>query len=271
MTDSLSIPEAKLSLEEHLVSRRASGAKLLVPYITAGYSKEWLETVVAIAEAGADAIEIGVPFSDPIMDGPVIQAASQAALERGVTPASAMAELATIDVGVPLVVMTYCNLAFHAGFSRFAGWLKGARVTGTIFPDLPLEEAGEWAAVAAEVDIANILLVSPTTPAERAARIARASRGFVYGVGLMGVTGVRSSLAETASSIATSLKAATDRVVLVGVGISTPDQASEVATHSDGVVVGSALVKRLNEGVGPNGAYEFVASLRAALDSIPAS
>ncbi len=269
MENTTATPKRDFSLEEHLKSRRASGAKLLVPYITAGYCKDWLATVAAIAAAGADAIEIGIPFSDPIMDGPVIQAASQAALERGVTPASAMAELATLAVPVPLVVMTYCNLAFHAGFARFAGWLQDGGVTGSIFPDLPMENATEWSEVAAAHDIANILLVAPTTPPARAKRIAEVSRGFVYGVGLMGVTGVRDSLAQSASMIASSLKALTEQVVLIGVGISTPDQAREVAAHSDGVVVGSALVKRLNEGEGPDGAYDFVASLRSALDSVP--
>jgi tryptophan synthase alpha chain len=260
--------ETSCSLEERLRSLRAKGRKILVPYVTGGYDDSWLETIQAIAEAGADAIEIGIPFSDPIMDGPIIQAASQQALDRGVTPASIFAQLEKLDIDVPLIAMTYCNLVFHSGFERFGGWLSMGGVTGTIFPDLPLEESHKWSDYAESIGIANILLVAPTTSISRSQEIASASRGFVYGVGLMGVTGIRASLAESASKVASSLKAITDRVVLVGIGISTPQQAKEVAQVSDGVIVGSALVKRLLDGEGPNGAYAFISSLRSGLDDL---
>ncbi|MDA8375174.1 MAG: tryptophan synthase subunit alpha [Actinomycetota bacterium] len=261
----VSIPE-EMALEARLRSRRAGGAKLLVPYVTAGLTDDWVRVVEAVAAAGADAIEIGIPFSDPIIDGPVIQAASQTALERGVTPASALAELGEVSVGVPLVAMTYCNLLFHAGFHRYAGWLEEAGVAGTIFPDLPKEEAGPWAEFAAGKGIANVLLVAPTTSEDRARAIAAESRGFVYGVGLMGVTGVREQLAASAIGVAKRLKSVTDRPVLIGVGVSSPLHARQLAPHADGVVVGSALVKILADGGGPEGAYDFVSSLRQALD-----
>lgn len=257
-----------LPLEAHLRTRRDSGSKLLIPYVTAGYSDEWLETVLAIAAAGPDAIEIGIPFSDPIMDGPVIQAASQIALERGVTPISVFRELSSIDVGVPLIAMTYCNLLFHAGFERFLGGLKDANISGTIFPDLPMEEAVGWSELSANGGVANVLLVSPSTPVNRAKMICSASSGFVYGIGLMGVTGARESLSASASVIAKSLKGITDQVVMVGIGISNPIQAREVAQVSDGVIIGSALVRILLDGGGPIAAHEFVSSVRRALDEV---
>ena len=254
------------ALEAGLRARRAAGAKLLVPYVTAGLTADWTRAVEAVAAAGADAIEIGIPFSDPIIDGPVIQAASQRALDRGVTPASALAELGEVKIEVPMVAMTYCNILFHAGFQRYAGWLGEAGVSGTIFPDLPMEEARPWAEFAAEKGIANVLLAAPTTSEERARAIAAESRGFVYGVGLMGVTGVREQLASSAIGVAKRLKSVTDRPVLIGVGVSSPDHARQLAPHADGVVVGSALVRILADGGGPEGAYDFVASLRRALD-----
>ena len=257
----------ELPLEVTLRARRDGGAKLLVPYITAGHSDNWVETLHAVAEAGADAIELGIPFSDPIMDGPVIQEASQRALERGVTPVSVVGDLKGSDPGVPTLVMTYCNLVFHAGFERFAGWLGDAGISGTILPDLPLEEAREWSEVATANLISNVLLVAPTTSKERAELIARESSGFVYGIGLMGVTGVRDKLASSAQKVATMLKSVTDKPVLVGVGVSSPAQAREVAQFCDGVIVGSALVKILNQGGGPQEAFDFISSIRKALDA----
>ncbi len=255
-------------LEKELRSKRDAGKKLLIPYLTAGYDQDWIVSVEAIANAGADAIEIGIPFSDPIMDGPTIQAASQRALERGTTPISIFSELAKLDVGVPLIAMTYCNLLFHAGFERYLGWLKDGNIAGTIFPDLPLEEAGEWTELANRAGVANIFLVSPTTPTLRAAKLCSATTGFVYGIGLMGVTGVRETLSNSASEIAKSIKAVTDQVVMVGIGISTPSQAKSVVRDADGVIIGSALVKILLEGGGPAHAFEFVKSIRSAIDSL---
>lgn len=257
---------ASTDLEQVLKARRSAGRKLLIPYIPAGLSDDWLDVVVAIASAGADAIEIGVPFSDPIMDGPIIQRASLQSLNRGTTPMSVFSELSRLEVGVPLIAMTYCNLLFHAGYERFLGWLLDARVEGTIFPDLPMEEAGGWSSFAKARGVANILLVSPTTPKDRISQLCEKSDGFVYGVGVMGVTGLRDSLSSGASEIARSIKDVSDRIAMVGVGISTPEQAKEVVLDADGVIVGSALVKILLDGGGPTGAYDFVSSLRLAID-----
>ncbi|MGH9131831.1 MAG: tryptophan synthase subunit alpha [Acidimicrobiales bacterium] len=255
------------SLESALRSARAAGRKLLVPYITGGLGSDWTEVVQAVAAAGADAVEVGIPFSDPIMDGPVVQEASVRALRDGATPAGIVRTLARLDAGVPLAVMTYANVVVRAGYERFAAWLVESGVAGAILPDLPLEEAGPWLRAAADAGVETVMLAAPTTPDERLGQICEASRGFVYGVGLMGVTGIRESLAQSASVMARRLKAVTDKPVLIGVGVSTPAQAREVCAEADGVIVGSALVRRLLDGGGPTAAASFVASLRQALDS----
>ena len=175
-----------------------------------------------MADAGADAVEVGLPFSDPMMDGPTIQEASLRALERGTTPDSVLAELRALEAPVPLVVMTYCNLVLRAGTKRFASELAGAGVRGAIVPDLPLEESAEWEADAAGDAVETVLLAAPVTPDDRLAVICEHSHGFVYGVNLMGVTGERDSLATSSSVLAKRLKAATDKPVIMGFGISSP-------------------------------------------------
>ena len=253
-------------LETALRSARDRGRKLLVPYVTGGLGDEWPDVLRACADAGADAIEVGIPFSDPVMDGPTIQEASEQALAAGATPQSILDGLRGLDAGVPLVVMTYYNIAFHMGHERFAKSLAGAGVTGAILPDLPLEEAGPWCAVADEVGVETVLLAAPTAPDERLPRICERSRGFVYGVGLLGVTGERTALADSAVVMAKRLKAVTDKPVLVGVGVSTAEQAVTVCREADGVIVGSALIRRLLDGGGPEGAGAFIAELREGLD-----
>ena len=178
-----------LSLGTALQVKRDAGAKLLVPYVTGGVRDDWTELLLAMAEAGADAIEVGLPFSDPMMDGPTIQEASRLALERGTTTNTVLAELRKVEVTVPLVVMTYYNLVLRAGTKRFASELAAAGVGGAIVPDLPLEESGAWEADAAAESVETVLLVAPVTPPERLALICRRSHGFVYGVNIMGVTG----------------------------------------------------------------------------------
>lgn len=253
-------------LESHLRARREAGGKLLVPYVTGGLGSAWLDVVRAVADAGADAIEIGIPFSDPVMDGRVIQEASRRALEIGATPAGIIADVVKVDVGIPLAVMTYYNPVAHMGLERFAASLRDSGIAGAIVPDLPLDELGEWAEAADACGVETVLLAAPTTPDERLVRICRRSRGFVYGVSLMGVTGERASLSERALEMGRRLKAVTDLPVLLGVGVSTPEQAVGAASASDGVIVGSALVRRLLEGGGPEQAGKFTAEIRAALD-----
>ena len=254
------------TIEEHLRARRDAGRKLLVPYLSGGLGDDWVRVVEAVAAAGADAVEIGIPFSDPVMDGPVIQEASQRALAGGATPGSILAGLAKADVDVPLVVMTYYNIVFRAGHRRFARSLVEQGVSGAIVPDLPLIELDGWAEAAGDAGVETILLAAPNTPDLTLAEICRRSQGWIYGVAVMGVTGERASLASTATVLGRRLKAATDKPVLLGVGVSTPEQAIEAVTDADGVIVGSALVRRILEGAGPDGAASFVAELRAGLD-----
>jgi len=256
-----------LNLESHLRARRDTGAKLLVPYVTGGLIDGWPLVIEAFADAGADAVEVGIPFSDPIMDGRTIQEASQRALDLGATPVGVMDAMAAIDVPAPLVVMTYYNLVARLGHERCAQHLRQCGVDGAIVPDLPFDELDGWGDAADAAGVETVLLAAPTTPDDRLAQICERSRGFVYGVSLMGVTGERDELASQAGEMGRRCKAATDKPVLLGVGISTPAQAAQAAASADGVIVGSALVRRLLDGGGPDEAATFVRSLRVALDS----
>jgi tryptophan synthase alpha chain len=251
-------------LQNALENRIAQGGKCLVPYITGGFPG-WVDAVRACAAHGADAIEIGIPFSDPVMDGPVIQQASQMALDGGATPVSILQEVRTLDVGVPLVVMCYYNTVFHAGHERFAADLAAAGVSGAIIPDLPLEESGGWATAADDAGVETVMLAAPTAPDERLPRVAARARGFVYSVGLLGVTGERDTLADTATALAARVKRITTLPVLVGVGVSNAAQAVEASKVADGVIMGAAVMRRMIEG-GADAVGTFIGEVRTALD-----
>lgn len=253
-------------IEAHLRARRAEGRKLLVPYLTGGLG-DWTDHLRAIADAGADAIEVGIPFSDPAMDGPIIQQASEQALREGATPGSIFSALRGVDAGVPLLAMTYYNLAFHMGDERFAGELVEAGFSGAILPDVPMEEQGPWQAAAVPAGIETVLMAGPVTPDDRLDRVCALSRGFVYGVNLMGTTGERVDIGERSATLAKRMKARTDIPVLMGFGVSGPQQAVEVSRDADGAIVGTAVVRRILEGESPEQLHAFVASLRAALDA----
>lgn len=255
-----------VAVEPALRAARDLGRKLLVTYMTGGLCDNWVDYLQVMVEAGADAVEVGLPFSDPVMDGPTIQAASVRALAAGAAPPAILDALAGREQPVPLVAMTYYNLVFRAGHERMARMLSDAGVRGAIVPDLPLEESEGWEAAAAGAGVETVLLAAPVTPEERLARLCARSRGFVYGVNLMGVTGERSSLAASASVLAKRLKALTSLPVLMGFGISTPAQAVEAAADADGVVVASALMRRVLDGASPGQVADQVAALRAALD-----
>jgi tryptophan synthase alpha chain len=254
-----------LSLEAHLRAARERGEKLLVPYVTGGLGGDWLDVIRSVVAAGANAVEVGIPFSDPVMDGPTIQEASVQALAAGATPHGIVGALHDADVAVPLAVMTYLNIFARTGYKRMAEWLKEAGISAAILPDMPLEESGPWLAEAKAAGIETVMLAGPTTPDSRLPLICEASSGFVYAVGLLGVTGERESLASSALVMARRCKAVTDKPVLVGVGVSTPEQAAEVCEVADGVVIGSALIRRLLEGAGPEGAGELIAAFRKAI------
>lgn len=240
---------------------------LVVPYVMAGMRKDWLEVLDALVARGADAIEVGIPFSDPSMDGPTIQRAAEAALVAGTTPAQVLGELRTHPLPVPVVVMTYYNIFARMGLARMASRLEQAGVAGVILPDLPLEEQGPWREAARVEGIETVQLVSPVTDDARLERILAASEGFVYGIGRMGITGERETLADTATALVQRVAPRAELPLLVGIGISNAEQALTVCrAGADGVVIGSALVRRLLEGAPPEEVADFLAGVRAALD-----
>ena len=258
---------SETSLSTQFVEKVAAGRKLLIPYIMAGADDDWLDVIDAVIDAGADAVEIGLPFSDPILDGATIQEAGQQSLDRGTTAQSALAELAHRSFGAPLVVMTYYNVVCHMGHERFAGAARDAGISGAIIPDLSLEELGDWAEVADANDIDTILLVAPSSSPERTRALCERSRGFVYAVARMSVTGEQTAVTPDVGGVVAKIRAVPSPPICVGIGVSTPEQAHEVSRSADGVIVGSALVRRLLNGEGPEGAGTFVASLRAGIDS----
>lgn len=253
-------------LETQLRSVRDDQRKSLVPYITGGFDDSWLDVLSACIDNGASAVEIGIPFSDPVMDGPVIQQANDQALARGVTPESITNDLRGFESPIPLAVMTYYNIAYRMGHERFASMLVDAGISGSILPDIPMDESGEWIATANEIGVENVLFAAPTSPDERLARTSELARGFVYAVGLLGVTGERAELAASATEIAARTKAHTDLPVLVGVGIGSPEQAVQACQVSDGVIIGSTVVRQMLDGNGAAGVGKLIATYRTALD-----
>ncbi|MHB1535639.1 MAG: tryptophan synthase subunit alpha [Acidimicrobiales bacterium] len=257
---------AGLGVEASLRAAREAGRKLLVPYVTGGLGPDWVQVLQAMVAAGADAVEIGIPFSDPVMDGPTIQEASVRALASGANPPSILGALRGVEAGAPLVAMTYYNLVARGGHRRFARMLVDSRVRGAVVPDLPLEELGDWERAALDAGVETVLLAAPVTPDDRLAELCRRSRGFVYGVNLMGITGERAAVAASAAVLAKRLKTMTDKPVLMGFGVSTPEQAVALSAEADGVVVASVLMRSLLDGAGPEQVGEQVAAFRAALD-----
>jgi tryptophan synthase alpha chain len=258
----------KQRLADAFAAGRAEGRSLLMPFLVSGYPNDdaFVETARACGEAGADVLEIGIPFSDPIMDGPVIQEAAFSVLARSPSTASliALAGSAAAAAGCPAVAMTYYNLAFRAGPERFAASLATAGLSGAILPDLSVEESAEWRGACGDAGIAAVFMAAVTSTEERLKAIGAASEGFVYAASMLGVTGVRAELAAGARDLVERIRAATDLPVAVGIGVSTPEHAAEVASYADGVIVGSALVKRVGEAKDPAAeAKRFVAELRA--------
>ena len=218
----------------------------------------------AIEDAGADAIEVGIPFSDPVMDGGVIQEASRLALEAGAHPPDILATIHDASLSIPVAVMTYVNPVYRRGIDRFLDEAVAAGVAGIIVPDVPVDEAGPLDAAAATRGIDAVLLAAPGTAPARLAAIAERAHGFIYCVATYGVTGARESLATTARDLVTALRPLTDLPLLVGVGIGTPAQAADAGAFADGVIVGSALMARLVEG-DRDGALALAATFRGAI------
>jgi tryptophan synthase alpha chain len=210
-------------------------------------------------------LEIGIPFSDPLMDGPVIQRADDIALRNEVRPAVALRMIEALAPSVPFVYMTYYNPILAMGEDEFATRARATGASGVIVPDLPVDEAASWVAASRAHDLAPVFLAAPTTPRDRLEAIVTNGGGFVYCVSLLGVTGVRSSLSERAKGVVDSLRAVTDRPAIVGVGVSTPEQAAEACSFADGVIVGSALVAAAQD-EGVDAAVALVKRMRAAID-----
>ncbi|MGN6217655.1 MAG: tryptophan synthase subunit alpha [Solirubrobacterales bacterium] len=239
------------------------GRAALMPYMMAGYPdrETGLAVAAAYADSGADLIELGVPFSDPLADGPAIHAAATKALEAGATLATALEACRSVADRVPVVFMVYANMVLaHGGAAEFAGIIKAAGAAGAIVPDLPLDEAGEVREAFAAEGLALVPLLAPTTPAERRRRICEAARGFVYVVSTVGTTGERDEVPPALAELVEATKAEARTPVAVGFGIGTPVQAALVGGIADGVIIGSRLVRAAGEGDSPQGAADAVAS-----------
>jgi tryptophan synthase alpha chain len=227
---------------------RAEGRAVLVGYLPAGFPdvEGGIEALTTMVENGVDVVEVGLPYSDPVMDGPTIQAAAQQALEGGVRTTDVLRTVeAVAATGTPTVVMTYWNPVERYGVERFAADLAAAGGSGLITPDLTPDSASAWLAASEKHDLDRIFLVAPSSTDARIAMTVEHCRGFVYATAVMGVTGARTSTSDLAGPLVARTRAATDLPVAVGLGVSNGAQAAEVAAYADGVIVGSAFVRTL--------------------------
>lgn len=242
---------------------KAEDRAALIVYLTACYpdpatSRACFEAAV---EAGADILEIGLPFSDPMMDGPVIQAANQHVLDAGTTVGDQLDLVRSLDhLDVPKLVMTYVTIADTRGYARFADELADAGLAGVILPDLPVPEADAWLAEAEPRGLATVFLASSVSTDARLDAIAKASSGWVYATGLLGVTGVKSVSGEVTRDLVARVRARTELPVAVGIGVRDRTSAAEVAAYADGVIVGSSIVRAAGDGE-PTGAPQRIAAL----------
>jgi tryptophan synthase alpha chain len=246
----------------------AEGRAALIGYLPAGFPDKdtAIRAALAMAEAGADVIEVGLPYSDPLMDGPVIADAVQRSLKGGTRVKDVLDMVEAIsNAGTAALVMTYWNPVDHYGVDAFARDLSSAGGAGLITPDLTPEEAGGWPEAADKYGLDRVFLVAPSSPAERIAAITRLCRGFVYAASLMGITGTRDSVSGSAAALVRRTREHTALPVAVGLGVSTPQQAAEVAGFADGVIVGSAFVRRLTAAATPDDAIAATRELAAAL------
>ncbi len=225
---------------------RDEGRAALIGYLPAGFPTraDSVRLMRAMVEGGVDIVEVGLPYSDPLMDGPVIQAAAEQALSAGTTPADVISVAGEVaESGAPVVVMSYWNPVERFGVDAFARDLSAAGGCGVITPDLTPEESTAWTAATDSHDIDRIFLVAPSSTEERLRTVSSACTGFVYAASTMGVTGARSQVSGSAASLVARVREATDLPVAVGLGVSTGDQAAEIAAYADGVIVGSAFIR----------------------------
>jgi tryptophan synthase alpha chain len=253
-------------LETTLRGVRSAGGHAFVPYVTGGFPGVDAELLHGLQEAGADAVEVGIPFSDPVMDGGVIQEASRRSLEAGTTPGAVLDVIAKASLSIPVAVMTYVNPVVRLGLPAFLDRALDAGVSGIIVPDVPVDEADELCEESAARDIDAVLLAAPGSTPERVDAIAERAHGFIYCVATYGVTGARDALSASARSLVEAIRPRTDLPLLTGVGIATPEQAAEACTFADGVIVGSALMELMVEGRGDR-MLDLAASFRRATRS----
>ena len=257
-------------ISDVFAARRAEGRAALIPYVTAGFPERGstVEVLEALAESGADILELGIPFSDPLADGPTIQASSFASLEGGTTVAGVLEDLAAFRArrDTPVVLFTYLNPLMRYGVTEFLSAAGSAGADGLLLTDLPTgsDPHLEAEVVASPLDL--VRLVAPTTPLERVPAVASGGSGFLYYISRTGVTGARSELREELANEVAAIRNVVDLPLAVGFGISSPEQAAFVGRIADGVVVGSALVRTLGE-EGVAAAGDFLASLRRAMDA----
>ena len=255
---------APASVEETIKRNRDKGRGSLVAYLPLGFPDvaTSVEASVAVLDNGADILELGIPYSDPVMDGPVIAEATQQALEKGVKLSDVFPAVRDIvdRTGKPVLVMTYWNPVIQYGVGKFAANLKEAGGAGLITPDLIPDEASEWLEASEKEGLERVFLAAPSSTRKRLARAKEDSRGFVYAVSTMGITGARSDVDEAARGLVERLRDVGADSVCVGLGISTADQVSDVLEYADGAIVGSALVSALKEH-GVSGVAELAASL----------
>jgi len=253
---------------EVLVRTRAQGRAALVGYLPVGFPDVAgsIDAMVAMVEAGVDIVEIGIPYSDPLMDGPVIAHAADVALEHGVRIKDVFTAVrAVADAGAPALVMTYWNPVLRYGVDRFALDLAKAGGAGLITPDLIPDEGAEWMAAAERNDLDHVFLVAPSSTPQRLRSTASACTGFVYAASSMGVTGARSTVGDAAAVLVTRTRLMTDLPICVGLGVSSGAQAAQVAAFADGVIVGSALVRALADAGTPGEGLTAIRNLTAEL------
>ena len=256
------------ALSDVFAAARAEDRAALVGYLPAGYPSVAgaVNAALAMVDNGCDVVEIGLPYSDPVMDGPTIQRAVDAALAGGVRISDVMDTVRAVAAsGAPTLVMTYWNPVEHHGVARFADELAQAGGAGVITPDLTPEEAGPWLGSARAHGVDTVFVVAPSSTDARLALVSEVTTGFVYAASVMGVTGARTQVGHQAADLVARVRAVTDLPVAVGLGVSTADQAAEVAAYADGVIVGSAFVRCLLEAPTPEAGVASVGALAAHL------
>ncbi|MDX6257718.1 MAG: tryptophan synthase alpha chain [Frankiales bacterium] len=255
-------------LSEAFASARAEGRALLVGYLPAGFPSYdgGVAAITAMVEGGVDIVEVGLPYSDPMMDGPVIQAAVDQALRGGVRIADVMRTVSAVAaLGVPTLVMSYWNPIERYGIERFATDLAAAGGVGVITPDLIPDEAADWLAVVEKAGLDPIFLTAPSSTDERLKVVAEVGRGFLYAASTMGITGTRDQVGARAAELVARMRAITDTPIAVGLGVGTRAQAAQVAGYADGVIVGSAFVRRILDATTERAGLAEVRALAAEL------